>query len=207
MNNQFVIPKHTEPEDVPFSKDYFRKRKRNIAIEQKAINENYMLDIHISGDLLSNLVTAEEEENHRGKPHVVITKEFTFAASHALPYHKGKCRYIHGHEWKLLVSVKGAVNKQGMVIDFGDLKKIVNEVIIDKMDHAYINALLFNPTAENLCFYIWNLLQYQGGLKGIEQITLYETPTSHAILTVAEMSKAVKGMWDWKTQEVYNGSN
>ena len=197
VNSQFVVPDHPCLPIVPFSKQNFQERKRNILIEQGALDRQHPLIRSLSKDLISNLGDSEKAAKYASSPLMVISKEFSFAAAHALPYHKGKCQYLHGHEWRLKVSITGPINAEGMVMDFSDLKEIVNTCVIDQMDHAYINALLFNPTAENLCVFIWNKLQYEGNLKGISKIVLWETPTSHAILTAAEMSKWVDGMWDW----------
>ncbi|MFM1879491.1 MAG: hypothetical protein RLZZ241_2357 [Bacteroidota bacterium] len=106
-----------------------------------------------------------------------ITKEFTFETGHALYGYDGKCRNVHGHSYNLAVTVIGepiseAENvKLGMVLDFGDLKTIVREEIIDPFDHATIfnkntphvelaNALAnqghkvilaaYQPTSENM---------------------------------------------------------
>ncbi|WP_194851762.1 6-pyruvoyl trahydropterin synthase family protein [Nonlabens antarcticus] len=75
---------------------------------------------------------------------VRITKEFTFETGHALHGYDGKCRNVHGHSYKLAVTVLGQpINdssnvKYGMVIDFGDLKKIVKEEVVDPFDHATV---------------------------------------------------------------------
>ncbi len=77
-------------------------------------------------------------------PLIRITKEFKFEMAHALKGYDGLCRNIHGHSYELLVTVAGYpvsdVNnpKLGMVMDFGDLKKIVKEAIVDKFDHALV---------------------------------------------------------------------
>jgi 6-pyruvoyltetrahydropterin/6-carboxytetrahydropterin synthase len=71
-----------------------------------------------------------------------ITKEFSFEMAHALTGYEGPCRHIHGHSYHLAVTVKGNVlesdsdPKNGMVMDFGDLKAIVKELVIDRLDHA-----------------------------------------------------------------------
>lgn len=81
-----------------------------------------------------------------------ITKKFDFEAGHALYGYDGKCRNLHGHSYKLHVTVIGEpINdsdnvKYGMVIDFGDLKKIVKEQIIDVFDHA----MIFNADSPHL---------------------------------------------------------
>lgn len=77
-------------------------------------------------------------------PKIRITKQFTFETGHALYGYDGKCRNVHGHSYKLGVTVVGcpiedsANVKYGMVIDFGDLKKIVKEEIVDVFDHATV---------------------------------------------------------------------
>ena len=81
-----------------------------------------------------------------------ITKLFTFETGHALHGYDGKCKNIHGHSYKLSVTVIGQPisdegdSKLGMVIDFGDLKMIVKEEIVDDFDHATI----FNKNTPHL---------------------------------------------------------
>ena len=73
-----------------------------------------------------------------------ITKQFNFETGHALYGYDGKCKNVHGHSYKLSVTVIGKPIKDtsnvkyGMVIDFGDLKKIVKEQIVDVFDHATV---------------------------------------------------------------------
>ena len=73
-----------------------------------------------------------------------ITKQFSFETGHALYGYDGKCRNVHGHSYKLSVTVIGkpiddqSHVKHGMVIDFGDLKKIVKTEIVDVFDHATV---------------------------------------------------------------------
>ena len=73
-----------------------------------------------------------------------ITKQFSFETGHALYGYDGKCRNVHGHSYKLSVTVIGTPISQsenvkfGMVIDFGDLKKIVKTEIVDVFDHATV---------------------------------------------------------------------
>ena len=81
-----------------------------------------------------------------------ITKKFDFETGHALYGYDGKCKNIHGHSYKLFVTVQGTPItdnshvKYGMVIDFTDLKKIVKEEIVDKFDHATV----FNKNTPHL---------------------------------------------------------
>ncbi len=81
-----------------------------------------------------------------------ITKKFSFETGHALYGYDGKCKNVHGHSYKLSVTVIGSpiVNRNdvkfGMVIDFTDLKKIVKEEIVDQFDHATV----FNETTPHV---------------------------------------------------------
>ena len=73
-----------------------------------------------------------------------ITKEFKFETSHALSGHDGLCKNVHGHSYKLSVTVIGKPSqdpnnpKYGMVMDFSDLKKIINNIIVEPFDHAAV---------------------------------------------------------------------
>ncbi|MEZ3440224.1 6-carboxytetrahydropterin synthase [Alistipes sp.] len=80
-----------------------------------------------------------------------LTKEFSFEAAHALEGYDGPCREIHGHSYRLFVTVKGEPStaegdpKCGMVMDFGVLKRIVTEEIVGRLDHT----LILRATADN----------------------------------------------------------
>lgn len=75
---------------------------------------------------------------------VRITKEFHFEAAHALMGYDGPCRNVHGHSYRLSVTIMGEPitgpdsPKMGMVMDFGDLKKMIKSLIVDPLDHALI---------------------------------------------------------------------
>ncbi len=68
---------------------------------------------------------------------VKIAKEFTWQMSHRLPFHKGLCSNIHGHTYKLRVSLTGETDKNGFLIDFYDLISIV-QPLIDQLDHSFV---------------------------------------------------------------------
>lgn len=116
-----------------------------------------------------------------------VTKQFRFEACHHLPYYNGKCKNLHGHSYKLEVTVAGrpVVNtdnpKCGMIIDFNDLKEIVENEIIRYVDHRDLNELYENPTAENMVvdFFkrVYNALPKS--LK-LQRIRLWETDSSYA---------------------------
>jgi 6-pyruvoyltetrahydropterin/6-carboxytetrahydropterin synthase len=137
-----------------------------------------------------------------------ITKQFSFETGHALYGYDGKCKNVHGHSYKLSVTVIGSPIsdsnnvKYGMVIDFGDLKKIVKEQIVDVFDHAtvfnqntphvelahelktrghYVILVDYQPTSENM------VIDFSTKIKNLlpENITLHslrlqETDTSFA---------------------------
>jgi len=136
-----------------------------------------------------------------------VTKEFNFEIAHALWNYNGPCANIHGHSYKLFVTVIGvpiideANTKLGMVIDFGDLKKIVTEEIIDPFDHAFIIAknaakslncnqnqmfeklivVEYQPTCENMVIDIVQKIKKRLPSElSLHSLKLHETATSFA---------------------------
>lgn len=140
---------------------------------------------------------------------VTVCKIFTFDAAHQLMDHKGKCCNLHGHTYKLEVLLKGPVigadnpSEEGFVIDFSDLKHIVKELVVDKLDHAFLAmgnepiidilrttnskiALLgFRTTVENLCSFICYQLK-EAGLP-VYSVKLWETPTAWAQVKASDV--------------------
>ncbi len=137
-----------------------------------------------------------------------ITKQFSFETGHALYGYDGKCRNVHGHSYKLSVTVIGSPIsdsthvKFGMVIDFTDLKKIVKEEIVDRFDHAtvfnentphvelaeqlrsrghYVILVPYQPTSENMVLDFASKIRSRLPV-GIElhSLKLQETDTSFA---------------------------
>jgi len=87
-----------------------------------------------------------------------VTKEFRFDSAHYLPDYYGKCERMHGHTYKLHVTVEGEVAENGLVIDFVILKKIVKEKVLSKLDHQVVNDVVPMASAENVAIWIWNQL-------------------------------------------------
>lgn len=139
---------------------------------------------------------------------VRITKQFTFETGHALYGYDGKCKNVHGHSYKLSVTVIGSPIsdashvKFGMVIDFGDLKKIVKEEIVDPFDHATVfnkntphlelarelqdrghDVILadYQPTSENMVIDFASRIKSRlpGNIK-LHSLRLRETETAYA---------------------------
>jgi 6-pyruvoyltetrahydropterin/6-carboxytetrahydropterin synthase len=105
---------------------------------------------------------------------VKVRRQFDFEAAHRLPHHPGKCRELHGHSYRLVVTVDRPVDPEsGMAIDFSDLKRVVRAEVVDRLDHKYVNDLIDNPTAEVMAVWIWNRLR--GPLPGLVEIELWET--------------------------------
>lgn len=88
-----------------------------------------------------------------------VTRTFSFSAAHHLTDYYGECERPHGHTYRLAVTVEGPVQKNGLVLDFVVLKKIVQEKILSKLDHTDINDLLPNPSAELIVVWIWEQLK------------------------------------------------
>lgn len=137
-----------------------------------------------------------------------LTKEFSFEAAHLLEGYDGRCREIHGHSYRLMVTIKGEPEsdpdspKYGMVMDFGLLKRIVNEQIIDRLDHSFMmrNTLQgedianqlghrftrvvltdYQPTSENLLNdFAERLLGALPEEVELHSLRLHETATSYA---------------------------
>ena len=132
---------------------------------------------------------------------VFLTKEFSFEMAHALKGYDGACKNIHGHSYVLEITVSGlpkiddAHPKNGMLIDFKELKKVVNANVVGLFDHALVLKsdhfvdldfgdqkvvrTSFQPTCENFCLYIAEVLKgaFNAAVE-LDKIKLYETATS-----------------------------
>jgi 6-pyruvoyltetrahydropterin/6-carboxytetrahydropterin synthase len=136
-----------------------------------------------------------------------VTKEFSFEMAHALWNYDGPCRNVHGHSYRLFVTLYGKPlevwdnPKNGMVIDFSDLKKIVKKEIVDVFDHSVVvsrhfdkektdlfsslfgNIVLvdYQPTCENLVAdFAGRISRLLPGGITLHSLKLYETTTSYA---------------------------
>lgn len=110
---------------------------------------------------------------------MLLFKEFSFDSAHFLPLvHDGhKCKNMHGHTYLLKVWIKGLPNELGWIMDFADVKDVIDP-IIKKIDHKCLNDIegLANPTCEMIAIWIWNNIKLH--LPQLYKIELYETPTS-----------------------------
>lgn len=159
-------------------------------------------------------VISSPKEMPEIKEAITVTKEVTFDCAHMLSGYDGLCSNLHGHTYKLQLTFQGFLiekgPKEGMVIDFKDIKEIIQKVIMSKFDHALIfsgsalrdfaeDALLewaiaYNKkaivipcrtTAEEMVLYIQKIVEEEVEKAGYDNIffthiRLYETPTSFA---------------------------
>ena len=117
-----------------------------------------------------------------------VSVDETFAAAHNLRGYKGKCEDLHGHNYKVRVTLAGEeVDSVGLLYDFVHLKQVIQSVI-RSLDHKYLNELspfdVLNPSAENIAKYIYDqtakqLNQAPNGA-GVSSITVWETDVTAA---------------------------
>ena len=117
-----------------------------------------------------------------------LSKEFTFEAAHKLETHDGKCARLHGHSWKMLVTAKGDAlqeegPKEGMLIDYSDLKKMVKPIVDDYLDHHYLNETLDMdmPTSEKVAQWVFLRLKELYPNFPLSSVTIFETCTSACV--------------------------
>ena len=116
-----------------------------------------------------------------------VSVEQSFAAGHALRNYKGKCENVHGHNYKVQFRVFGTeLDHAGLLMDFGDLKRILREVI-EILDHQFINDIepftTLNPSAENIAWYICQKLQEglpQSNPIEVAEVKVWETDVQSA---------------------------
>ncbi len=129
-----------------------------------------------------------------------IAKEFRWEMGHRLPEHFGLCKNIHGHSYKMIVEFEGDLNKQGMVIDYYDVEKII-EPIINRLDHSFmVNkkdtvmteflekmkskklVVDFESTAENICKYLLGEIVKSNLPSNVKKLTIriFETKDDYA---------------------------
>ncbi|MEN8262080.1 MAG: 6-carboxytetrahydropterin synthase QueD [Nitrospirota bacterium] len=112
--------------------------------------------------------------------------ESQFAAAHQLREYKGKCEALHGHNWRIQVTVSSdKLDDLGMVIDFHELKDMTNETIAS-LDHSFLNEVFpfteINPSSENMAKWIFESIKKKIGNKAISlsSVTVWENETASA---------------------------
>src|SRR5947207_8248750 len=117
-----------------------------------------------------------------------VSVEQTFAAGHALRNYHGKCENVHGHNYRVQITVQGEqLDGSGLLVDFLELKRLMGQVV-DYLDHRFINDLppfdVLNPSAENMAKYFHD--RVSGELRNdvpvrISEVKVWETDTSAAV--------------------------
>jgi len=145
-----------------------------------------------------------------------ITRKLEFDAGHRIPNHHGQCKHLHGHRYQLEITISGEMIKksgasdEGMVLDFGQIKQIAKEQLVDLWDHAFLVARadteVLNflnklpnhktvildeiPTVENLAEKAFAMLspliekEFEGRIY-LKKVRLYETPNCWADVSVS----------------------
>ena len=115
-----------------------------------------------------------------------ISVEHSFAAGHALRNYKGKCENIHGHNYKVQVTLAGnELNAEGLLMDFVELRAEIKG-LVEKLDHHFLNDIppfdQLNPSAENLAKYIFDGIEPGARNQGlrVQGVTVWETDTTSA---------------------------
>ncbi len=109
-----------------------------------------------------------------------VSTEVIISGAHALPNYDGPCNRLHGHSWKIQVTIDKPVNpKTGMVIDFSIIKKIIN-----KLDHQCLNDFIKNPTAENITTYLIEKITEEIKIYKSLTVRVYETEKNYAEETI-----------------------
>ena len=116
-----------------------------------------------------------------------VAVDYTFAAGHALRGYKGKCENVHGHNYKVRVTLEGeTLNAAGLLVDFTELKRVLHSAI-GRLDHEFLNDIppfdQLNPSAENMAKYFHDEvskgLPVQPGVR-VASVRIWETDTSIA---------------------------
>lgn len=107
-----------------------------------------------------------------------------FNSAHNLRKYSGKCEDLHGHNWRVELSVRGGkLDDAGMVEDFKELKNVLNDVV-SGLDHKHLNTIEYfkkvNPTSENIARYIYEEISRERPELDIAEVTVWETDTSSA---------------------------
>ena len=103
---------------------------------------------------------------------VLVSRDFLFEAAHRLEEYRGKCEALHGHTWKIRVTVGAAVKGDGLAFDFAELSREVKEHVLSRLDHSYLNELIPIPSAERIAIWIWQSLCHLP----LVEIKVWETP-------------------------------
>lgn len=112
-----------------------------------------------------------------------ITYEFEFHAAHQLHWHSGPCRMMHGHSYRCELTFGGDLDERGVIVDFDEVGDFVDDKLMARLDHTYLNDVLDNPTAERIAGAIFKDVDAAG--LPVVSVRLWETRTSSAVVSRA----------------------
>jgi 6-pyruvoyltetrahydropterin/6-carboxytetrahydropterin synthase len=120
---------------------------------------------------------------------MLLRKEFSFDAAHRLVSYHGKCESLHGHTYRMAVEISGSPDDEGMIVDFAAVKETVNAEVVSKFDHAYLNDIIPQPSAENIARYAFERLvdALRGPNYSLNSVQVWETPDSSAVFHRSDM--------------------
>ena len=124
--------------------------------------------------------------------HVNVSRIFSFDSAHRLEDYVGKCNNLHGHTYRLELTVRGTPDQRGIVMDFGDLKAIFKEYYEPILDHQYLNDSLpmVNTTAENLAIWFFDYWEakVRPAYPAVEPVCvrIWETESAYVTLPYAD---------------------
>ncbi|MDR1966481.1 MAG: 6-carboxytetrahydropterin synthase QueD [Synergistaceae bacterium] len=123
---------------------------------------------------------------------MLLRREFSFDAAHRLVKYHGKCEKLHGHTYRMDVEVSGQPDEEGMIVDFVLVKRIVEDEVISKFDHAYLNDVISQPSAENIARFAFERLDplLRGPNYSLSSVQVWESPKSSVIFSRADASAA-----------------
>ena len=108
----------------------------------------------------------------------LLTIKDKFDSAHQLKNYKGKCSQVHGHTWKIEMTVEGyAQDEVGICADFKKLKDAL-KIVTDSLDHTFLNKKIKKPTAENIALYIYDKVNLRGLPVILRRIAVWETDNS-----------------------------
>ncbi len=115
-----------------------------------------------------------------------VTVETGFSGAHMLRGYEGKCGALHGHNWKVVVTVAAEhLDEVGMAVDFAVLKAETRS-LLDQVDHTYLNEVFpfteLNPTAENIAKWVWEMLvkRVEDDRVAVQRVTVWESDNAFA---------------------------
>jgi 6-pyruvoyltetrahydropterin/6-carboxytetrahydropterin synthase len=120
-----------------------------------------------------------------------LRREFTFDSAHSIA-DMGRCERLHGHTYRLVVTLEGTPDEKGIILDFRTLNEIVSSNVLSLLDHQHLNCLIENPTAENVVRWIVERLSpvLRGENFRLVEVELFESPMTSVVYILNDARSA-----------------